>query len=41
MTRRALRTRGYPIDSVWQIGQIVEAAGTRYRIEPTGWRKVK
>ena len=49
MTRRAVHTvtnpdgstTPYTMRNVWQIGEVVEVAGTKYRVEESGWRKVK
>ena len=49
MTRRAVHTTTnpdgsttpYTMRNVWQIGEVVEVAGTKYAIKEDGWRKVK
>ena len=50
MTRRAYWQRGvtqsngelmrYTMPMIWEIGKEVTVAGTRYRIEESGWRKL-
>jgi hypothetical protein len=51
MTKRAIHRRSftmangqqmsYTMDQVWKIGEIVERAGARYKVDINGWRKVK
>ena len=40
MTRRAFYNRGYRMFKIWDMGSTVTVAGTKYRVENNGWKKV-